>query len=111
MRRVLLGSLVCLAVAHTAMPQPPQTAASDRPSEFDVVSIKRNKNTGDRSGGTQSLPDGTWMMVNQPIASAIRFASPIPVREVAGLPGWVEEERYDMTVKPPAGSTREEVGA
>jgi uncharacterized protein (TIGR03435 family) len=98
------------AVTHTAMPQP-QSAASDRPSEFDVVSIKRNRNTGDASGGTQSLPDGTWMMVNQPIAVAIPFASPVPVREVAELPGWVKEERYDITVKPPAGSTREEVAA
>ena len=30
------------------------------------------------------------------------------VREVIGLPGWVSAERYDVTAKPPAGSTREQ---
>jgi len=35
-------------------------------------------------------------------------ASPVPAREVEGLPNWAMTEQYDVTAKPPAGSTREQ---
>ena len=54
----------------------------------------------------QDLPDGTFIMRNQPIRSILLAGSPIPTREVEGYPAWVERERYDITAKPPAGSTR-----
>jgi uncharacterized protein (TIGR03435 family) len=75
---------------------------------FEVVSIKRNRAGADQGGGTGTLPDGTFTMTNHPIASIIMGASPTPVREVIGLPEWAETERYDMTAKPPAGSTPEQ---
>jgi uncharacterized protein (TIGR03435 family) len=56
----------------------------------------------------RTLPDGTFMMTNQPIRSIILAASPVPTREVAGAPDWVNTERYDIIAKPPAGATREE---
>jgi uncharacterized protein (TIGR03435 family) len=41
-------------------------------------------------------------------AAIIAGASPVPTREVEGLPDWVTRELYDVTTKPPAGSTREQ---
>ncbi len=77
--------------------------------EFDVVSIKRSP--PDAVGGSmRTLPDGTQIMANVAIRQFITAAAPVPVRDVVGLPGWAEfgGERYDVTVKPPAGSTREQ---
>ena len=106
MRRLLhatLVSTVCGCLAVGAQDQPAGTA------QFEVVSIKRNSSltTG---GGMRSLPDGTTVMTNQPIRSIILSASPVPVREVEGLPDWVNTERYDITLKPPAGAAREQRG-
>ena len=61
--------------------------------------------TLEANGGIQTLPDGTRIMINQPMASLIRTAAPVPVREVIGAPDWVNTERYDVTTRPPAGST------
>ena len=94
--RTVNTALVCLALCA-------QAAAQDL-AKFEVVSIKRHV-TLDAGGGIQTLPDGTMIMTNQPIASLIRGAAPVPVREVVGAPEWVNTERYDVTTKPPAGST------
>ncbi len=75
---------------------------------FDVVSIKRNTLGTQSPAGIRTLPDGTLVMTNQPIRSIITTASPVPVREVVGFPDWVMAERYDVTAKPPSGSTREQ---
>jgi uncharacterized protein (TIGR03435 family) len=86
----------------------PIDAQSTPRLEFDVVSIKRNTAGPEAGGGMRTLPDGTRIMTNQPIRSVINSASPVPVREVVGLPDWANVERYDLTAKPPVGSTREE---
>ena len=96
MNRAVNAVSMCLALCV-------QTAAQDL-ARFEVVSIKRHV-TLEASGGIQTLPDGTMIMINQPIASLIRGAVPTPVREVIGAPDWVNTERYDVTTKPPAGST------
>ena len=73
--------------------------------EFDVVSIKRNA-SATSGGGARTLPDGTSVLVNQPIRSIILGASPVQTREVVGLPDWATTERYDITLKPPPGRRR-----
>jgi uncharacterized protein (TIGR03435 family) len=76
-------------------------------AEFDVVSIKRSP--PDSVGQSmRTLPDGTSIMTNVRIRQFITGASPVPVREVVGLPEWAETERYDVTAKPPSGSTPEQ---
>lgn len=85
-----------------------QPIAAQAPrAEFDVISIKRSSPDA-RGGSIGNLPDGTVVMVNQPIRSMIGAASPVPVRDVVGLPDWARTETYDITAKPPAGSTREQ---
>jgi uncharacterized protein (TIGR03435 family) len=77
------------------------------PPRYDVVSIKRHDQL-EASGGIRTLPDGTVVMTNQPIRSILAGAAPVPVRDVVGYPNWVTTERYDVTLKPPAGSTPEQ---
>jgi uncharacterized protein (TIGR03435 family) len=52
------------------------------------------------------MPDGTFIMTNQPISSIILGASPTAVRDVEGLPAWAATERYDIIAKPQPGATR-----
>ena len=108
MRRSTCAALVAAALFSTAhgAQGPPEPIAA--PMQFEVVSIKRNTAGAEAGGGMRNLPDGTFVMTNQPIRSIILAASPVPAREVAGLPDWVNAERYDVTTKPPAGSTREQ---
>jgi uncharacterized protein (TIGR03435 family) len=100
MTRLLLASTVVMSMA-TAFAQSTATL------EFDVASIKRNT-SGERGNSMHSLPDGTEVMVNSPIQSVIGAAYPSQSREYIGLPEWARNERYDITVKPPAGTTREQ---
>src|ERR1044072_4363652 len=74
-------------------------------AQFEGVSIKPNKSEPGAGGGISTLPDRTFMMTNHPIESIIRAASPVPVREVSGLPNWAKADSYDIIAKPPAGST------
>ena len=84
-------------------------AQADTRAEFDVVSIKRH-DPNDFSGAIRTFPDGTFTMTGMAIASIISSASPTPTRDVEGLPRWAQTERYDVTVKPPAHSTRDQIG-
>jgi uncharacterized protein (TIGR03435 family) len=104
MKWALVTAWVASIAVMTSAAQSPRTSSL---AEYDVVSIKRNT-SGEAGGGIRSLPDGTMIMTNQPIRSIIAGASPVPTREVEGLPDWVLRERYDVTTKPPAGSTPEQ---
>jgi uncharacterized protein (TIGR03435 family) len=106
MRRSLHAALIAAALSSTGLvaqgPSPPPAASA----QFEVISIKRNTSLG--GAGIRNLPDGTLVMTNQPIRSIIFTASPVPVREVVGLPDWANTERYDVTAMPPAGATRQQ---
>jgi uncharacterized protein (TIGR03435 family) len=86
------------------------TAAAQAPLEFDVASIKRNT-SGDLGNSMRTMPDGTQVMVNSPIRSFVGAAYPSQSGRYEGLPDWADAERYDVTVKPPAGATREQIRA
>src|SRR3954468_2530033 len=83
------------------------TLAAQAPLEFEVASIKRNT-SGDRGNSMRSMPDGTEVMVNSPISTFIGAAYPSQSGQYVGLPDWARTERYDVTVKAPAGTTREQ---
>jgi uncharacterized protein (TIGR03435 family) len=96
------SALFCVALALV-----PTTSAQTPRHEFDVISIKRG--APDAGGSSmRTLPDGTSIMVNVAIRQFITAAAPVSVREVIGLPDWAQTERYDVTAKPPAGSTSEQ---
>jgi uncharacterized protein (TIGR03435 family) len=92
-------ALLVLALANL-----PAISAQTTRAEFDVASIKRS--APDAVGGSmRTLPDGTSIFLNVRVQQFVTTAAPVPVREVIGLPDWATTERYDVTVKPPAGST------
>ena len=108
-RSSTFGMILCVAAFSAGTRSSPAThAQSKAPVEFDVVSIKRNTAGLEAGGGIRFLPDGTLIATNSPIFSIILNASPVPTREVDGLPDWVKVERYDITAKPPAGSRPEQ---
>ena len=107
MRQVLVsvGVVVGCAVI-SAQHQTPAVSGA----QFDVVSIRLN---GEMNGGAlRTLPDGTLMIINQPLWSILIYASPVPVlpRNVKGAPNWVTTDRYDIIAKPAPDShpTREQ---
>jgi uncharacterized protein (TIGR03435 family) len=99
-RSFLVAVFACLCAAALR-------AQTPAPVEFDVVSIKRNT-SGNAGGGGRTLPDGTEQMTNFAIRQFIGAASPVPTREVIGLPDWAMTERYDVVLKPPPGSTQDQ---
>jgi bla regulator protein blaR1 len=99
---------VTSTIAVLVMAPATQSQVATVGAQFDVVSIKPHKNDPSAGGGIQTLPDGTFVMTNHPIRSIILGASPVPVREVSGLPNWANADGYDIVAKPPAGSTREQ---
>jgi uncharacterized protein (TIGR03435 family) len=103
---MLLVGLICTGGLLRAQQPTPSQPLSD-PPRYDVVSIKRHAQL-EASGGIRTLPDGTLVMTNQPIRSILSGAAPVAVRDVIGYPAWVATERYDVTLKPPAGSTPEQ---
>ena len=75
---------------------------------FDVVSIKRNMS------GSQDLainvPNGTTYNVgNTPMRGTIMRA--YRVKNLAGVPPWVDDERYDIVAKSPGKPNGDEVSA
>lgn len=84
------------------------TVATQAPlPEFEVASIRRNT-SGERGNSMRSMPDGTEVMVNSPLRSFIGAGYPSESGQYIGLPDWAQNERFDVTVKPPAGATRDQ---
>ncbi len=105
--RLITGLITLLFAVCAARAVSAQAPSSPTPPAFDVVSIKKNT-AGVPGGGGRTLPDGSQHMVNMAVRQFILTASPVPTREVVGLPEWATTERYDVDVKPPAGSTRDQ---
>src|SRR4029077_692454 len=82
-------------------------AQSTEPASFEVVSIKRVAEVR-RGGEFRPWHIGSAVMSNIRITGFVREASPVKVRDVVGLPGWADTDRFDVTVKPPAGATEEQ---
>jgi uncharacterized protein (TIGR03435 family) len=105
--RYLCGALL----AGTALSAAPR-AQTANPSEFDVVSIKRNVSGPGSGMSIRTLPDRTTVMVNGTMLSLVGNASPVPgmlLNNIVGLPDWVGREQYDVTARPPAGATPEQI--
>ena len=87
-------------------------AQSQPPLEFEAVSIKPSAGIPGTAGMRRS-PDGGLTMTNLPMLGLILTASPEPVllTNVVGMPDWMTRERYDVIVKPPAGTTPDQTKA
>jgi uncharacterized protein (TIGR03435 family) len=101
---------VLAAAALFALALPLATGARGQTVDpsFDVVSIKRNMS------GSQDLainvPNGTTYNVgNTPMRGTIMRA--YQVKNLAGVPPWVDDERYDIVAKSPGKPNVDEVSA
>jgi uncharacterized protein (TIGR03435 family) len=94
---VLLVYGVPLAAQNEQPPVDPEM-------RFEVASIKRHPE-GELSGGARSLPDGTSIVVNQPLFTILGGGYPSETGEYIGLPDWMMRDRYDVTTKPAPGTT------
>jgi uncharacterized protein (TIGR03435 family) len=104
----LRAVLFCTALMLPFIPSVALIAQDSAHPQFEVVSIKRVDELR-QGGGGRTMPDGSSVMTNRPVATFIMLASPERAVDVVGLPEWTRTERYDVTAKPPAGSTREQV--
>jgi uncharacterized protein (TIGR03435 family) len=101
-------SLAAAAVLAIALPMATRAGGQTAAPAFDVVSIKRN------ISGSQDLvinaPNGTTYNVgNVPMRGTIMRA--YLVKNLAGAPAWVDDERYDITAKSPGKPDANEVNA
>ena len=87
------------ALAVTLGPLQAQTSSPDDRLRFEVASIKLVTDAVRDRVGIQNTPGGVEIAA-LPLRSLIRMA--YAVREVAG-PGWLDEVRFDIDAKPPAG--------
>jgi uncharacterized protein (TIGR03435 family) len=75
---------------------------------FDVASVKPNSNSNPRSAGFQSLPGGALSIRNIPLRLIVTEAYGLPMANVTerliGAPKWIDEERFDIEAKAPAGA-------
>jgi uncharacterized protein (TIGR03435 family) len=79
--------------------------AAPRP-EFEVADIRLNTSNGDAGSGSVQ-PGGQLRAVNIPVREIIKFAYNLRDEALAGAPGWVDTDRYDITAKGPAVGSEE----
>jgi uncharacterized protein (TIGR03435 family) len=88
--RKLLGS--CLLVGVTVVSaQPPNYV-------FEVATLKQNK-SGERGGGIRRLPGGRVTVTNMPARGLVTFAYQLGQWQLIGGPGWLADDRFDITAK------------
>jgi len=74
-------------------------AAAQSPTPgFDVVSVKRNVSTS-FPVGPEERPGGAFVATNATLERMIRFAYDLPDYRVAGGPGWMRTDRFDVEAR------------
>ena len=84
------------------------TIAAQQPApRFEVVSVKRNT-SGDEEGSIGPRPGG-YGMTNVPLRLLIIRAFELRSFQVAGGPGWIDGERYDLDARASEGTSPRQV--
>ena len=94
---VLLG---VLASAHVGAAQSPP--ASVPRAAFDVATVRPNK-SGEMRVSMRIIPGGAYEAFNVTLGSMIRLAYRLQDSQLIGAPAWVDQDRFDIVGKPPAG--------
>src|ERR1041384_4915988 len=95
MRNLMLT--VCLGAAAVVVSAQSAPAPSESWS-FEVATLKQN-NSGDGNGGFGRLPGGRVTVTNVPARLLISFAYQLGQYQLVGGPGWLSDERFDITAK------------
>jgi bla regulator protein blaR1 len=65
---------------------------------FEVATLKQNK-SGERGGGIRRLPGGRVTVTNMPARGLVTFAYQLGQWQLIGGPGWLADDRFDITAK------------
>jgi hypothetical protein len=79
------------------------------PPQFEVAAIRANK-SGDTTGQTLGIPQSgllVWRYVH--LRNLIMLAYDVPMDDIAGGPGWLGSDRFDITAKAPPNTSRSEI--
>jgi len=100
--RIVAASLAAL-VLSTGVNQ------AQAPLEFEVASIKRKQVAPSVMSSARQLPDGTVIANDTTIRGILGLGWPSEDGQYLNLPQWAERDFYDITVKPPAGATPDQI--
>jgi len=100
MRKLMLA--VCLAVtvgiAVSGFARQAEQAPPASNYAFEVATLKQNK-SGERGGGVRRLPGGRVTVTNMPARGLVTFAYQLGQWQLIGGPGWLADDRFDITAK------------
>lgn len=80
-------------------PPPPKSMAADVDPSFEVATIKPS-NPGQQGMGINVNNTGQFSTRNTALKDLLIFAFGVHPDQIQGLPGWAEEEKYDIMGKP-----------
>ena len=93
-RTVAAAGMAILAAALVWAQSQPSAAPS-----FEVASVKAN-HSGDHMVSLMNSPSGRFSAKNVSVKMLIRLAYKVQDFQIAGGPGWIDSERYDIEAKP-----------
>ena len=76
-------------------------AATARPA-FEVTTVKPNK-SGEMRVSMRIIPGGAYEAFNVTLGAMIRMAFRLQDFQLVGAPGWLDQDRFDIVGKAPAG--------
>ena len=93
-----VGGPIALGPLHgpRVQAQAQTTAGANRPS-FEVASVKPNTSTGPGPVRVGFPGNGRFNVTNMPLRELIRFAYDVQPFQLTGGPGWIDNERFDVT--------------
>src|SRR6185295_773675 len=98
MRRLMVGFCLLVGATLVATAQEPPKPASQDEGTFEVATLKQNK-SGERGGGIRRLPGGRVTVTNMAARQLITFAYGLGQWQIAGGPGWLADDKFDLTAK------------
>jgi uncharacterized protein (TIGR03435 family) len=100
-RIILVFLLVALAVGHA--PVRAQAPAATAPGQaFEVTTVRPNK-SGEMRVSMRILPGNGYEAFNVTLGAMIRMAYRLQDFQIIGAPAWVDQDRFDIVGKAPAG--------
>jgi uncharacterized protein (TIGR03435 family) len=94
MRKLVFGACVLVGTALVSA----QSPSARQDYSFEVATLKLNK-SGERGGGIRRLPGGRVTVTNMPARALVTFAYQLGQWQLIGGPGWLADERFDITAK------------
>jgi uncharacterized protein (TIGR03435 family) len=98
MRKTALAVCLAVAVGIVVRGQAQPSPAPAPNYVFEVATLKQNK-SGERGGGIRRLPGGRVTVTNMAARQLVTFAYQLGQWQLIGGPGWLADDRFDVTAK------------